>query len=265
MRHWESVICYEDRTCFVTSRWRLSGIATKQGAENTDAGLLWLQMSRAGDTVTADLFSDDGLAAQDKVATGTADGSACDGTGANAVELSLSEANSSGISGSLYIHAYYQDGEAPLQVALCVDEDLNALFDGIEDLPGYDATAGMAEYIRIAGDDVLAKVARMFADELGGYGAAEAWFLSDADRRVPDLRRIANPGQLRLACAYRALEIATGRSHLLADASAYSTLRDNFAVQYAQAMDSLTLAFTSGGDEVAIDTGSGTTHRLNRA
>jgi hypothetical protein len=249
-RKWESIICYEDRgEEFHTSRWRLSGIRTKEAAENTDGGVLWLEMSRAGDTVTADLYKDAGRDASDKVATGTADVSGTDGTGENAAELALSEANSSGVSGSLRIHAHLADGACPVQVALCVDEDLDALWDGIESLAGYDATVGCAEFIRVAGGDVLAKVSAIYQDQLGGYGAAEAWFITDASRIFPDLRRIANPAQLRVACAHRALEIAVGRSHKMGGDTMYSRLRDYHRAEYERAMASLVLVIrpASGG------------------
>ncbi len=247
-RKWESIICYEDRSGgFHTSRWRLSGIRTKTGGENTDGGVLWLEMSRSGDTVTGNLYKDDGLASGDKVATGSADVSAVDGTGGNAAELSLSEANSSGLSGTFWIHRYTADGTCPVQVALCTDEDLDGLWDGIEDLPGYDASAGMAEYVRLAGEDVLCKVTAAFRQHVGGHGSGEAWFITDAARVHPDLRRIANPGQLRMACAYHALEIALGRSHQRGQNTMYSNLRDYFQQQYDRAMASLSLAFKTGG------------------
>ena len=227
-RPWESIISYEDRAYFWTSRWRLAGVRTKEGAENTDSGVLWLKMAKSGDTVTATLYKDDGLASGNSVATGTADVSAVDGTGLNAVEVTLTAANSSGLSGSFWIHLYEDDATCPVQVALCTDEDLDAIFDGIENLTGYDSTAGLAEFIRLAGDDIIARVTATFAAELGGHGAAEAWFITDAQRSLPDIRRIANPAQLRLACAFRALAFACGRSHMSSGSTMYSNLRDKF-------------------------------------
>ena len=264
MRDWESIICYEDRSKLITSRWLLAGVSTRQTAENTAAGVLWLAMSRVGDSVTANLYKDEARGAGDLVAVGTADVSAIDGTAEAAAKLVFSEANTSGLSGSLYIHQYTADDACPLQVALCTDEDLNALCDAIEDLPGYSATLGMAEFIRLAGEDVLGKVARMYRRQLGGSGAGEAWFIAGASRNYPDLRRIANPAQLRLACAYRALEVALGRSHLNGEDTAYSTLRDNFASQYATVMNDLTLALTQGGPD-ATTVAQTSTRRLARA
>ncbi len=258
-RKWESIICYEDRSGgFHTSRWRLAGIRTKEGSENTDGGVLWLEMSRAGDTVTADLYKDPARDASDKVATGSADVSGVAGTGAAAAELELSEANSSGMSGSFWIHQYHADGVCPVQVALCVDEDLDALWDGIESLGGYDSTLGCAEFIRLAGEDLLAKVSAMFRDQLGGHGAAEAFFIADASRSYPDLRRIANPAQLRIACAHRALAIAVGRSHKMGGDTMYSRLRDYHQAEYERAMASLVLAIRPGDGDAAARGAAGT-------
>ena len=265
-RKWESIICYEDReAAFATSRWRLLGVRTKSGSENTDSGAAWLQMSRAGDTVTADLYKDNGLDSGDKVATGSGDASGVDGTAANALEIALAEANSSGLSGSLWLHDWVADGVCPVQIALCTDEDLDALWDGIEDLPGYDATVGMADYVRVAGEDVLGQVATMFRRSLGGHGSPEAWFIDDATRVWPDLRRLANPGQLRSACAYHALEIALGRSHQRGSETMYSSLRDYFQQQYDRAMGSLSLAFKTGGGADAHDATTANVARMERA
>ena len=246
-RSWESIICYEDRGGrFTTSRWRLSGVRTKEASQNTADGVLWLKMSASGATVTVGLYKAGSCGSGDAVATGTADISLVDGDPANAAECLLSEANSSGLSGSLHVVRWAADGTAPVQVALCTDEDLDALWDGIEDLPGYDAADGCAEYIRVAQEDVLAAVLARYRDELGGHGAAEAWFIAEAGRVHPDLRRIANPGQLRLACAHRALAVAIGRSHQRGEATMYSTLRDYHNERFAEALASLVVAFKAG-------------------
>jgi len=264
-RRWESVISYEDRSNFHTSRWRLTGIKTKEDGQNTDSGVLWLKMTKSGDTATATLYKDDGLASGNAVATGTADVSSTDGTGTNAAEVTLSQSNSSGLSGSFWIHQYTNDANVPVQVALCVDEDLDSLWDAIDDLNGYDSTYGMAEFIRFAGEDVLGAVAKMFKDELGGHGSAEAWFITDASRNYPDLRRIANPGQLRIGCAHRALAIALGREHQRASETAYSELRDYHNAEYQRALTSLVLAVKSGSGDNAAARGATSSHRPARA
>jgi len=134
----------------------------------------------------------------------------------------------------------------PVQVALCADEDLDALWDGIESLVGYDSTVGCAQFIRLASEDIRNQVATIFRDQLGGRGAAEAWFIRDGSRAVPDLRRIANPDQLRLACAHRALAIAIGRSHKMGGDTMYSRLRDYHESECKRAMASLVLTIEPG-------------------
>ena len=267
-REWRSIIPYEDRSDHLTtSRWALDGVNTIEGGENTDSGVVWLKTTKAGDTVTATLYKDDGLASGNSVATGTADVSGCDNTGANAAEVALTQANSSGLSGAFWIHQYVGDDNCPLQVTLCVDEDLDALYDGIEVLPTstYNATTGMAEFIRVAGDDVISAMLARFEDELGGYSAAEAWYITDATRAYPDLRRIANPAQLRRSCAHRALALSLGRSHNRADETTFSELRDYHNAEYMAALESIVLAIKTGSGDDAIGVGTSNTVRLERA
>jgi len=248
-----------------SSRWRLSGIVTLEGSENTDSGVLWLVTVKTNDDVACTIYKDDGLASGNSVATGTADVSGCDNTGANAVEVALTEANDSGIGGSFWIHDYQGDGTAPIQVTLCTDEDLDSQWDGIEDLPGYDATDGCAEFIRVAGDDVMGKVLAMFKDRLGGHGSKEAWYIADAQRTYPDLRRIANPAQLRLACTFRALSFMVGRSHERANDTMYSDQRDYFNAEFERAMNALVLAVKGGNDDDAGDSTSASIQHMSRA
>ncbi|MFW6145735.1 MAG: hypothetical protein ACOC7R_00210 [Planctomycetota bacterium] len=242
-RPWEAVIPYDDRTVGHTSRWRLRGIVTRAGATNTDGGVLWLKLTRDGDTATAELFKSQSLDAEACVASGTAEISGLDGTAANAAEVALAPTNGSGLSGAFRLHRCDGDGAWPVQVALCEDEDLDLLYDGIEHLSGYDATYGLAAVIRQAGDDCLRRIGRLFRDALDG--PEPAWFIDDRRLGV-DLRRLRNPDQLRLACACRALELALGRDHAAAGDTAYSTLRDHFARRYAEAIAAVDLATPDG-------------------
>lgn len=269
-RMWESIISYENRSGHIrTSRWRLTGVRTKEDAENTGSGLLWMKTAKSGDNVTCDLYKDDGLGAADQVCDGAAaDVSGCDNTGANAAQVVFTATSFSGVatglSGEMWIHSYTSDTSAPIVVALCTDEDLDSLWDDIENLPGYDSTVGCAEFIRVAQDDVIGKVAARYQDELSGYGAREAWWITDAGRSYPDLRRIANPAQLRLACAHRALAIAIGRSHQRAENTMYSELRDHHNAQYEAAMQALVLTTKSGDADNASDQGRASVIQVSR-
>ena len=122
----------------------------------------------------------------------------------------------------------------------------------------------MAEFIRIAGEDVLAAVAKLYRDEIGGHGAPEAWFITDASRSYPDLRKIANPAQLRRACAHRALQIALGREHQRASATSFSELRDWHEQQYLDALGSLSLALKPGSGDNADEDKSASVVRQAR-
>ena len=82
---------------------------------------------------------------------------------------------------------------------------------------------------------------------------------------APDLRRLANPGQLRMACAYHALEIALGRSHQRGAESMYSSLRDYFQRQYDRVLDSVSLAFKTGDGADAQSADSTDVVRMDRA
>lgn len=265
-RMWESIISYESRSGHVTtSRWRLSGVKTIEGSENTDSGMLWLTTSKSGDDLTCELYKDDGLASGDKVCTATAvDVSGCDGTGANSVQVTFAEAESSGLSGEMWVHAWASDDYAPVLVALCTDEDMDGLWDDIENLPNYSATHGCAEFIRMAGDDVIGKVTKRYQDELGGFGAREAWWIADSDRAYPDLRRIANPAQLRSACAHRALAFALGSSHQRAEETMYSAERDYHNAEYAAAIQALVLTTKSGDGDDASDSGRASVIQIQR-
>lgn len=245
-RAWEDIICYQDTEAFRTSRWRLWGVRTRSGLANTDDGVLWLSLTGQDDGVAASLSLDRaGVSTQ---ASGTLeDVRSLDGSADEALEITLDEVADSGLSASLYLHAFQADASCPLQVALCTDEDLRALWDGVEDLTAYESLAGLAECIRLAGSEMLARVIRMYPEQLGA--TARAWYLDGSDRFAPDLGRLANPAQLRYPCSCLALAHALGRDHQRADDTAYSRLRDHFFERYETAMSSLRLAFTTDGVE----------------
>ena len=113
------------------------------------------------------------------------------------------------------------------QPMLCSDEDLNAFWDGIESLAGYDPVEGHAELIRLASEGVLNRVSVMW------------------DGKV-DPERIANPAQLRVACAHRALAIGIARTHKVGEDTMYKRLRDYHAAEYERALASLVLAVRPG-------------------
>ena len=122
----------------------------------------------------------------------------------------------------------------------------------------------IAKELRAAVDQAIASLEPIYREALGGYGAAEAWYIRDAERSYPDLRRLANPGQLRLAAAWHTLEIALGAAHTRASPTMYSELRDYFRSRYEEAMRSLVLAIKSGSGDNATSAATAVGRRLSR-
>jgi len=265
-RKWEQIIPYEDRSDeLTTTNWRLSGLRTHADNLNSDSGILWLGATKSGDDVTCTLYKDQAVSSSVALASAV-DVSGCDNTGDNDVTVTFAAANASGLSGTMQIRQYLADVTAvPVCVSMCVDEDMAALFGDLDNLSSWDDTDGMADVIRVAHGDVMARVMQTFMDELAGYGAQEAWFITDADRTYPDLRKIANPDQLRQACAYRALDIALRKDHLRADPTMYSEGATHWSEQYERAIGGIRLAFKSGSGDTAEESNSSATVRLKRA
>ena len=242
------LICYEDRDELHTSRWLLEGISTKADG-NTHRGWLFMNCARAGDNVIVALYKDPACGSSDAVATGTADISNID---AEPVKVTLSEQNSSGLSGSFYLEGYSSDPASPVPVlvSLCVDADLAEEWYDIDSLPAdvYDPSYGMAAYCAAATRKVLLLVSQMYAQELGGYGGREHPYAGTARRERPDWRRIAVPDQLKDAAVCWALELAFGSCHKMASQTMYSQLRDRFEQRRKDAVAAWNLTFNIDPD-----------------
>ena len=260
------VISYEDRDDLHISRWLLEGVNTKPSG-STYRGWLFMQASKAGDTATVDLYKDPACASGDKVATGSADGS---GVGSAPVKLTLSEANSSGLSGSLYFEGYSSDPSSAVAVlvSMCVDADLAEEWYDIDSLPAdvYDSTNGMAAYCASATKKVLLLASQLYSEELGGYGGREHPHYGSATRDWPDWRRLAVPDQLKDAATCWALELAFGSCHKLAQDTMYSQLRDHYEQRRKDAVGSWNLTFNRDpdSDEDADSGSSSAAVRINR-
>ena len=240
-------IAYEDRAACHTSRWLLDGVRTL-AAGNTAGRWLWVTAAESDNVLTVNLYKDAGLDAADKVAQGTADLATLD----EAPKMcELSEANSSGLSGQLYVEQFTADVESmPLLVTLCTDADLAEEYCNLADLPAsvYDATAGMARFCAVATRKVLLLVSQMFADQLGGFGAPEHRYHALASRSEPDFRRIAAPDQLTEAAVHWALMLAFGSCHERAADTMYSRLRDYHDAKRREAIAAWNLAFNTDPD-----------------
>ena len=237
---------YEDRDEVHTSRWSLSGLSTKPDGPLAD-GRLWATFARAGDVVTADLYATAACESADKVATGTADVSDLD---AAAAPCTLTEANSSGVTGAFTIESYSSDPPAAVELlaALCTDADLADQHAALADLPVYDSTVGMARYCSVATRRVLLTVAQLYVDHLGGAGAPEHRYRTGAARGEPDFRRLANPDQLKDAAVHAALAMAMGACHERADETMFSRLRDYHDAKRIEAVEAWNIAFNTNPD-----------------
>lgn len=241
------IIAYEDRDEVRTSRWKLDGVKTL-AAGNTGSGWLWATITNAGDTVTVDLYKSRGTTSADKVATGTCSKATLP------VVCTLTAANTSGMSGEVWLHEYTSQpvAQIPVMVSLAVDADLSIEYSGLSDLPAYSATAGMADYVAEATRRCLLLASQVFSEQLGGFRAPEHRNVAaSAAREFPDYRRLANPDQLRTAAIHWALELAFGRSHERGSDTMYSELRDYHAEQRKDAVSAWNLTFTSEPDAEA--------------
>lgn len=232
----ERVICYEDRDASLTHSWWLEGIKTT-ATGNTDHGKLWADFTYSGSTYVVDLYKSSNRQSADKVASGSS---------ASLGEISLSEANSSGISGQLDWEEYAEDQTSVVvYVSLAVDEDVQRWWQDYTQLSGYDGTYGLATYHGWAVGTVLDSVSRRFAEELGGYGSVPWW--QAGSKLYPDLRRLANPECLRDAQALCVLYQALGADVQRSD-SVFAKQRDYFQNCYAEAIGNLLLSIDTDLD-----------------
>jgi hypothetical protein len=249
------LIAYEDRDELHTSRWRLDGVSTLSTGGDTLGGWLWATITNSGDTVTVDLYKSRGTTSGDKVATGT-----CSKADLSVpVVCSLTAANTSGVTGELWLHSYASQpvAQVPVLVSLCVDADLAIEYANYADLPAYSATLGMADYCAAATRKTLLLCSQMFADQLGGHKAPEHRNIApNADRELPDFRRLVNPDQLRDAAVHWALMLAFGQSHERGTATMYSELRDWHDEKRAACIAAWNPTFTAEPDDDAEATGS---------
>jgi len=244
----DNLIVYESADTPQTSQWELTGISTRYDAAddtdagNTDDGVLYATLARSGQTCTVELFNDPAMDAADKVAAGSEEGDL-------PLVIDLSEANDSGISGSLSFDRYEADDEdVRVQVVLCTDRDLDVHFKDLSLLSDYSTDCGMARWINRATAEALQRVSDLYASLLADPDLAAGYWL-DTDYEVPDLRRIANPRQLREFVALWGLHLACGREVQRAD-GLFAAQRGYFQRQAELAFERIRLVFDADRDGV---------------
>ena len=242
---YETIIAYEDRTKVFTHDWRLAALKTVSSG-STDNGLLYFSLTLSSTTYTAEVYKDSGKASGNKIASGTVV-SATAPTEADPLDITLAEANSSGVTGALKIASYTADEDGGyLQVLLSVDADCDDYYDGYDLLNAYDSTYGLARHHNLAMFEIINYLSTRFSHEFSGAGKSPWW--QAGDKKYPDLRRILNPAQLRKASAYYTLFSALSKSAFNKDSS-YWELRDWYEEKYKEALTSVQLALDIDVDQ----------------
>lgn len=256
MATFDHIIAYEDRDEIFTSRWSLSGVITKDGSENISTdGMAWFSTGVVGDTLTVAVYAD--AAGSGSIATGTASVTAI---ALAATAVTLSEANSSGISGEVWIESYTSAVTlAPMKVSLVMDTDLSLEYARIEQAQMdsvYDSTNGFALYCAAATKETLNLASNLFKEQMGGYGAKELRYLS-ADRLTPDWRAIVQPGQYLNVTKYWALwKIFYAVAEGLPESDIMMVKAEHFYSLYQDAMQALNPTFDTDSDGDADESAS---------
>lgn len=199
----DSIIAYEDRALIRTSRWELDGIVTKDSG-NTDRGWLWFSTVQTGDNIVMTLYKDragtNDVAESDSVDVSDAD--------TTPVMLTFSQANTSGISGIVWIEDFTEDVTLePAIVSLCMDQDIEDIYarsDEAHMADVFNSTTGFARFCSVATSHVVRLITSLYMQEIGGFGAVEAFNLTSPDRLNPDWRGVVAPLQLLDAAKYYA-------------------------------------------------------------
>jgi len=117
---------------------------------------------------------------------------------------------------------------------LCDDKDVDALWDGIESLPGWDKKYGLAKLREEASIKVLREL-HCICRRTGPR--RQSWHVNPDE----DLRRVANPDQLRTACAHWVLVFALGRKTNAEHDTMHRRLHEYHEAEYRRAMASVVL------------------------
>jgi len=222
MATFNHLIVYEDRDAIRTSRWSLDGISTKDDSE-TDRGWLWFTSVKTGDDLVIIVYKD--AAGASSVAV--SDSVDVSGVSTTPAQLTLSAENTSGVSGTLFVHEWTKDVTlVPMMVSLCMDEDIELEYARSDEGhmgDVYSATDGYARFCSMSTWFILRLVSNLYAQELGGFGAQENERLTAPERLEPDWRGISQPDQLKdaatfYACwrAFRAADESAGEDSMLA-------------------------------------------------
>lgn len=163
----------------------IAGLSTKHGDANSTRGRLYGLVSGLSLEVYADPWHTRLVLA----GTGSAYGEYFD----------LAEQSDSGLSARAIIESCSSTGLPILIPTFAIDSDVMAVEASCAQLPGYDATDGLAAYHAAAMREILtAGLPAVLPALFGGNGLA-AFTPDAADAELPNIRLLANPDMLRVA------------------------------------------------------------------
>jgi len=252
----DNVINYEDRTEMRTSRWSFDGIITKDSG-NTAKGWVWYSAVKTGDNLVVTVYKD--AAGASSVALSASTDISTYETAP--VLVALAEANSSGITGQLFVHDYTSDVTlAPIMVSLIMDEDIELIYarsDETHMSDVYDSTNGYARFCAKATEHMLMFAASQFAEQMGGFGAEEDHNLTGPARLAPIWSSIVAPEQMKDAAVYYACWLAfLSADETDGEDSMLAFKAEQCKAEYDAAKSSLTLVFDTDNDEDADTVGA---------
>lgn len=173
----------------------LSGISTAHGSEDTDHGRLYGVVSRPGDAYRLELFANVNRSAGSLVASGE---SATLGE-----YFDVSEESASGISGQAAIDAFSAEDRSVIVIpTFAVDVDVYTTPAAARALPGHDESGegyGLAYLHAQAMREILTSGLPGAVPHLFGGAGLAAFVPTGADVQLPDITKLANVDQLRVA------------------------------------------------------------------
>ncbi|HLL88758.1 MAG TPA: hypothetical protein VK324_05605 [Tepidisphaeraceae bacterium] len=170
----------------------LAGVSTKHGSTDTDRGRLYgTAAAQPGGAVRLSLFA--------KVSK-PADALVLKGEGAVGEYFDLVEQNGSGMEGQARIDAHAAD-DAGIVVVVTFASDRDVVLAAAEAaaMPGFDDAYGLAELHATAVQTIMTEALPAAVPHLFGGRGMSAFVPHAADAAFPDLRKLANADQLRVA------------------------------------------------------------------
>lgn len=212
----------------------IDGISTKHDSDDTDRGRLYASLVKTGDTYTLDIFSNVAKDAGSRVLTGQ--------TNSLQAYFELTEVDSSGMSGRAWIDSFESaDANIILLPTFAVDRDVVVSAGECERYPGYDDEEGFAEFHAQAVQEIMTSGLPMAVPSLFGGAGLAAFVPQGQNSKLPDLTKIANPDQLRVAQKHLVKALSAEQAEHLEE---WALVAKAARERYDEAMQSLALGNT---------------------